>query len=47
MGRTTEVMLISMMKVSTSLNRFIRKPIKPSSGAADIPDALQPCVFSV
>ena len=43
MGRTTEVMLISMVwsKRSISLNGFIRKPIKPSSTAADIPDALQ------
>ena len=44
MGRTTEVMLISMVwsKGSISLNGFIRKLIKPSSTAADIPDALQP-----
>ena len=44
MGRTTEVTLISMVwsKGSISLNRSIRKPIKLSSTAADIPDALQP-----
>ena len=44
MSRTTEVMLISMVwsKGSISLNGFIRKPIKPSSTAADNPDALQP-----
>ena len=44
MGRTTQVMLISMVwsKGSISLNGSIRKPIKPSSAAADIPDALQP-----
>ena len=44
MGRTTEVMLIPMVwsKGSISLNGSIRKPIKRSSTAADIPDALQP-----
>ena len=44
MGRTAEVILISMVwsKGSISLNGSIRKPIKPSSTAADIPDALQP-----
>ena len=43
-GRTTEVMLISMVwsKGSISLNGSIRKPTKSSSTAADIPDALQP-----
>ena len=42
MGRTTEVMLFSMVwsKGSISLNGPIRKPIKPSSTAADVPDAL-------
>ena len=44
MGRTTEVMLILMVwsKASISLNGSIRKPIKLSSTAADIPDLLQP-----
>ena len=44
MSRTTEVMLISMIwsKGSISLNGSIRKPIKPSSTAADVSDALQP-----
>ena len=44
MGRTTEVMLISMVwsKGSISLNKSIRTPFKSSSTAADIPDALQP-----
>ena len=44
MGRTTEVMLISVVssKGSISLNGSIRKPIKPSSTAPSISDALQP-----
>ena len=44
MGRTTEVTLILMVwsKASISLNGSIRKPIKLSSTAADIPDLLQP-----
>ena len=44
MGQTTEVIWISMVlsKGSILLNGFIRKPFKPSSTAADIPDALQP-----
>ena len=44
MGRTAKVMLISIVwsKGLISLNGSIRKPIKPSSTAADIPDALQP-----
>ena len=44
MGRTTQVMLISMVwsKGSISLNKSIRTPFKSSSTAADIPDALQP-----
>ena len=44
MGPMTEVMLISMVwsKGLISLNGSIRKPIKPSSTAADISDALQP-----
>ena len=43
MGRTTEVMLISVVwsEGSISLNGSIREPIKPSSTAADISDALQ------
>ena len=43
MGRTTEVMLISMVwsKGTISLNGSVRKPIKSSSTAADIPDAFQ------
>ena len=38
------VMLISMVcsKGSISINGSIKKPIKPSATAADIPDALQP-----
>ena len=37
-------MLISMVcsKGSISINGSIKKPIKPSATAADIPDALQP-----
>ena len=44
MGRKTEVILISMVwsKGLISLKGFIRKPIKLSSTAADIPDALLP-----
>ena len=40
----TEVILISMArsKGSILLNESIRKPIKSSSRAANIPDALQP-----
>ena len=43
MARATEVMLISMVwsKESISLNGSIGKPIMLSSGAADIPYALQ------
>ena len=44
MGRTTEVILISMVwsKGLISLNGSIRKHIKLSSTAVYIPDALQP-----
>ena len=44
MGGTIEVILISIVwsKGSILINGSIRKPIKPSSTAADIPDALQP-----
>ena len=44
MGGTIEVILISMVwsKGLILINGSIRKPIKPSSTAADIPDALQP-----
>ena len=44
LGRMTEVILISMArpKGSILLNESIRKPIKSSSRAANIPDALQP-----
>ena len=43
MDRTADVMLISMVwsKGSISLNVSIRRSIKPSSTAADVPDALQ------
>ena len=44
MGGTIEVILTSMdwSKGLILINGSIRKPIKPSSTAADIPDALQP-----
>ena len=43
MDRTTEVILISMVwsKGSISSNGSLRKPVEPSSTAADIPDPLQ------